>query len=363
MISYVLPTRNRHDTLALTLRELEALPRHDAQLIIVDNASDTPVTAPQSLPNGVSVSVIQLRDNQGTGARNVGVSLALQRAGSHDHWIVMLDDDSSPISLDFLPVLQTAARDEAVIAAEVLLSDTPDGRVRHEAGGLPEVFIGCGAAIRAEAWNAVGGYDLAFDYYAEEYDFSARLLRAGLRVRYDRRFLVRHRKVSEGRDMNRIIGNLVRNNAWVMARYAPTHLRDELVQHQIDRYAAIARKENALPGYTRGLDQLRSTLTNQPHTPLDAEQWNRFIGYTAAHETLSLAAPTSGSVAIVDAGKNVEVITQAARDIGMQLTDDSTLAQTLLIGTLSPGPMLDAHAARKKSPLRVLMPWTMCSTD
>lgn len=372
MISYVLPTRDRTATLNATLRDLASLPAHDAQLVIVDNASTQPCVAPRSLSNGVQVHIERLRENQGTGGRNAGVVRALASCGSaslgsaaSNHWIIMLDDDSAPLSLDFLPLLASAQPDEAVIAAEVLLEDSPDGTQRHESGGLPEVPIGCGAAIRADVWTEIGGYDPTFDYYAEEYDFAARMLLAGMRVRYDRRFQVRHRKVSQGRDMNRILCNLVRNNAWVMARYAPDDQRGALIQHQIDRYAIIAHKENATAGYQRGLAQLQATLSHQPRRPLNTDKWQRFTGYAAVAATLRRAATSCGILAIVNHGKNVEVIEQAARDVGMTITPEIANADTLLIGSLSPGPMLDATAMQLAAhpSMCVLPPWTLAGAS
>lgn len=352
MISYVLPTRNRPTILAETLRALATLPRHDAELIIVDNASDVSVDAPPRLENGVPIEVLRLPDNRSSAARNAGCERAAARAGGRahdDHWIVMLDDDSSPASLEFLPVLGAAPTSTAVVAAEVVL-DNADGKRRHEAGGLPEVFIGCGAAIRATVFVELGGYDPAFDYYAEEYDFCARVLLAGMRVQYDRRFIVSHRKVSAGRDMHRIIGNLARNNGLVMARYAPDAIRGQMIEEQVARYGRIAAKENAAAGYERGVRELRERLPHQPRTPLPEQTWKRFSGYAAVAQHLQdcEARPSWGTVAIVEQGKHADVLEQALRDAAIPVTSDAEVADTLVVGTLSPGPMLDAESRRRE---------------
>jgi GT2 family glycosyltransferase len=355
VISYVLPTHARPAVLAETLARLGELEPHDARLIIADNASSPPVSAPSRLVNGVEVEVLRLEANISSAARNAAADRAIALAGLRGHWIVMLDDDSSPVSAGFLEALDAAPTDVGVVAAEVVLPG-----VRHEAGGLPEVFIGCGAAIRAEAWNTVGGYDADFDYYAEEYDLCARLILAGLRVAHDRRFTVAHRKVAEGRDMNRIVANLVRNNGWVMARYAPQAVRDELIREQITRYALIAAKENAVEGYERGLARLRRTLDGQPRSPMSDEQWGRFTGYAAALAHLAPRASTMGRVAVVQPGKNSAEVVRAARDAGVNLVSDERQADALLVGTLSPGPMLDARVdleARQTRP--VFTPWEL----
>lgn len=363
MISYVLPTRNRPEILAETLRALARLPRHEAELIIVDNASNAPVDAPARLENGVPVEVVRVPENRGTAARNAGCERAVARAGGKahdDHWIMMLDDDSAPVSLQFLPLLGAAPTSTAVLAAEIVLDDA-DGTIRHDAGGLPEVFIGCGAAIRASVFVGLGGYDPGFDYYAEEYDFCARVLLAGLGVQYDRRYVVRHRKVSEGRDMHRIVGNLVRNNGLVMTRYAPDAIRERMIEEQVVRYGRIAAKENAVAGYERGLRELRERLPRQTRTPLPEQGWKRFCGYAAVEQHLRHCKARSswGTVAIVEQGKHADVLVQALRDAEVPVTSD-VAADTLLIGTLSPGPMLDAESQlRRLSDKPVVTGWRL----
>jgi glycosyltransferase involved in cell wall biosynthesis len=359
-----MPTRNRPTILAETLRALAMLPRHEAELIIVDNASDVAVDAPPRLGNGLPIEVVRLPENRGTAARNAGCERAVARTGGSardDHWIVMLDDDSSPVSLEFHPLLGTVPTSTAVVAAEVVLDDS-DGKGRHEAGGLPEVFVGCGAAIRASVFVGLGGYDPAFDYYAEEYDFCARVLLAGMRVQYDRRYVVKHRKVSAGRDMHRIIGNLVRNNGIVMARYAPDAVRGRMIEEQVARYGRIAATESALAGYERGVRELRERLPHQPRTPLPAQGWKRFTGYAAVAEHLQhcRARPGWGAVAIVEQGKHADVLEQALRDAAIPVANDAAAADTLVVGTLSPGPMLDAQSqTRELSDKPVVTGWRL----
>ncbi|MHC5022859.1 MAG: glycosyltransferase family 2 protein [Planctomycetota bacterium] len=171
MISFVLPTRDRPRELRATLAAVAALPAnvHDevggAEVIVVENASSTPVQLPSSLENGMPLRLLRRPDNEGAAARNVAAESA------RGDWLLMLDDDSAPLDAGHVQVAREAPSDVAAIGAEILL---PDGS--HEAGGLPEVFIGCGALIRREAFLDVGGYDPSFEFYVEEYDLCARLI-------------------------------------------------------------------------------------------------------------------------------------------------------------------------------------------
>ncbi len=356
MISYLLPTHNRPHALWQTLAALGALSfdEHDAvggaEVIVVDNASEPAVELPAELDNGIPLRCRRLDANSGAAARNRG---AVEASGD---WLVMLDDDSYPLDTGHLEVLADAPDDVAAIGAEIFL---PDGT--REAGGLPEVIVGCGAAIRRDAFLAAGGYDPSFHYYAEEYDLCAKLLLAGLRVCHDLRFRVRHGKVPDRRDMNVIIRNLVRNNGWVMQRYAPRHRREQAIGEVIARYGAIAMKENAAWGYSQGMCELNRTRQDQPARPMSDAQFDRFTGLSHARTELSrrteLGGRKRGRVAIVDEGKHADAVRQALREIGTRFAASIQDADVLVIGTLSPGPMLDARDQRSADPRPVIMPW------
>ncbi len=365
LISFIIPTRNRPDQLAHTVEKLRALlpdlERHgaDAELIVADNASDQPVTLPAFI-GPMRTRIIRMLANRGAAARNAAAEMARGR------WLVMLDDDSHPANADFIHELRAAPDDAAAIAAEILL---PDGR--HEAGGLPEVFTGCGVALRRDIFLTLGGYDAAFNYYAEEYDLAARIILGGMRTITTRAFKVMHRKVAEGRDMNRILRRLVRNNGWVALRYAPDAHRSAALAETVTRYATIARLENATDGYDRGLRELHETSDRQPRREMTQTQWDRFTGQAHARAWLTDRLRGVQRVAIVEPGKNDWAVRQAIEAMGIEITPapDTTGAQALVIGTLSPGPMLDAaertlaaEAAAGSSPRPVITPWRLAES-
>ncbi|MDY7109222.1 MAG: glycosyltransferase [Planctomycetota bacterium] len=359
MLSYLLPTRNRPERLAATLRAVGNLsaaahePMGGAEVIIVDDASETPIKPEAALRNGMPVTVIRRDRWEGASARNAGARLA------RGAWIVMLDDDSHPVDEAVVQVLAGADEDVAAIGAEIVL---PDGR--HEAGGLPEVFVGCGVALRRQAFLEVGGYDRSFHYYAEEYDLCARLLLAGWRITHDWRWTVRHERDPHGRDMNLILQRLVRNNGYVIQRYAPEAEREAALERVIRRYRDIARRENAIVGCERGLDDLNATAAAQRRRPMSAALWDRFIGLTSVRTDLPGAASLRDRrVTIVDAGKHAWVVRRALTDLGAACVDDEGEAEMQIIGTLSPGPMMDAWAQRVREGRAVVAPWRIPGAD
>ncbi|MCH7960786.1 MAG: glycosyltransferase [Planctomycetes bacterium] len=359
MITYVIPTRNRPERLADTLWALGALRGHaaslGAEIIVVDNASDHPPKVEGPLDNGIPVRLIVRTENEGAASRNI----AVQEANPRSQWIVMLDDDSFPLDTGFLHRLASAPPDVAAVSADILLPHTG----RREMGGLPAVFVGCGVAIRRSVFLELGGYDPAFNYYVEEYDLAARMLIAGYRVQFDRWFRVEHHKTNAGRDMNTILARLVRNNGWIIRRYAPSHRQDACWSDLTARYRQIAQTENALEGFERGLSELESTIDDQPRSPMTDEQFDRFIGLAQARQAIDAAIKqhTLKTAAIVDEGKHAWVVRQAMRELGLDEVPLQEHPGALVVGTMSPGPMLDAAERRAATAAPgsppVVVPW------
>ena len=337
MISYIIPTRNRKLVLEETLHALDALGPHAAEVIVVDNASDEAVVPVSMEKSGMALTVVHLPTNIGAAARNVGARRA------RGDWLVMLDDDSQPQNVDFAPHLGSMGSDVVAVMADIFL---PDGR--REQGGLPEVFIGCGVAIRRESFLRAGGYDASFGYYAEEYDLAAAMLRHGGRICFDPRFKVLHRKVATARGKSVIMERLVRNNGWVIQRYAPEACRRAQLGRCVRRYRAIANCESALGGYSRGLMELRRTLWLQERRPMESHLWDRFTGLTSARLALAGAfdeAPFRVA-ALVGRGKNDWAIEIALAELGCRVVAPGTCEDVRVVGTLSPGPMLDMLESR-----------------
>jgi glycosyltransferase involved in cell wall biosynthesis len=359
MISYVLPTRDRPERLQRTFERIGTLEAasHDriggAEVIVIDNASEAPLRAARALDNGWPLITIRLEHNAAAAARNVGAERA---CGA---WIVMLDDDSFPLDDGLIDAMLDAPADIAAIGADIRL---PDGS--REAGGLPEVIIGCGAAIRRKAFLAVGGYDPAFEFYAEEYDLCARLIRAGWRIAHDVRFRVRHEKVAQNRDMNGILRRLVRNNGWTIARYAPAHRRQALLDDNVQRYAAIAMNERASSGFSRGMAELLESIAAQPDRTMTEREFDRFSGLAAARAALgsdprlTFGAVRGGAcrVAMVEPGKNAWAVEEALRELGCRVVKVVEGADAVVVGTLSPGPMLDAAERWRRREVEVVCP-------
>jgi len=343
LISFVIPTRNRSGELAFTLEKFQALSLDDlggvSEVVIVDNGSDVVMDTPGALDNGIRIRRVDLDENIGTSARNIGAQHA------RGQWIVMLDDYSNLCPGSIGEYLSRVDLGVGAIGGEIFL---PSGK--HEAGGLPEVFVGCGCAIRRDAFLAAGGYYGGFGYYAEEYDLCAKLIAGGYSIHHTRAFQFEHRKTSTGRDMDEILYRLVRNNGWVIQRHAPEQHRTKALDEMLSRYKKIAINEHALAGYQRGEGDLERTISNQSRSALTSHQWDRFVGNDAMQRSLvvELEKRLSATVTIVGPsnGKGLGQIRSAINACGFEVSESRTSREAMqVIGTLSPGPMLDAKIA------------------
>jgi GT2 family glycosyltransferase len=195
-VSVVLLTHNCDRWLPSTLAHLAEL---RLPIIAVDNAS-TDRTG-ELLRSQAGVDVVQLTDNIGAAARNVGISRA------RTPYVACCDDDGwherdglqlAADLLDRHPRLglvnaRILVRDEQSldpISAEMAASPLPD---EH---GIPgKVLIGfmAGACVvRVAAYQEVGGYDPRVFIGGEEETLAFKLARAGWQMRYAPDAVVHH---------------------------------------------------------------------------------------------------------------------------------------------------------------------------
>jgi GT2 family glycosyltransferase len=299
----IIPTRNRRQVLLETLRRIEELPDRlcKREIIVVDNGSTDDTASLQGV--FPEVRWLDLGENIGSAARNVGAMAARGRL------LLMLDDDSWPDNgvLDQLVPLFDERPELGAVACRVRLADPPH---KHDAGGVPGIFFNCGGAVRRDAFLDAGGFPIDYDYYVEEYDLCCRLWQNGWRIEPRGELLVWHRRVTANRDNERMLRLLVRNNLRLWARYAPANHLSDCIDSTVDRYRRVAEKEGALKGFQQGLEEGRSELTGRPRRrrPLSQEQYDELLGLGVARETIREWADNHGvrTVAVWTRGKGCE---------------------------------------------------------
>jgi GT2 family glycosyltransferase len=193
-VTVVVASRNRRDDL------LASLPRHEAPVVLVDNAStdDTVAAVREAHPE---VTVLTLDRNVGARARTVGV----ERAGTP--FVAFADDDSwwAPGDLARAVDLLRAHPRCALVNARILVG--PEERLdpvctEMAASPLPAPvelpgpavlgFVACAAIVRTEAFAEVGGFDTVVRFPGEEERVALDLAAAGWGMAYVDDLVVHH---------------------------------------------------------------------------------------------------------------------------------------------------------------------------
>lgn len=158
-------------------------------------------------------------------------------AGDHE-FLFFLDDDVVPEPGCLGAALAAAGeRDVGVVGARVVALDGPErdlagagfvdwrlGRFSERPGPAAvecDFVVTCAALVRAAAFHAAGGFDEDYFIYHEDVDFGVRVRRAGWRVRWEPRAVVRHRVApDEARAPDRLY-YLLRNKFLFLRKHRP----------------------------------------------------------------------------------------------------------------------------------------------
>jgi GT2 family glycosyltransferase len=193
-VTVVVASQNRRDELLATL------PRHEAPVVLVDNAS-TDGSVPAVREAHPEVTVIALDRNEGAHARTRGVA----RAGTP--FVAFADDDSwwAPGELARAVAIMRAHPRLAVLNARILVG--PEERLdpvcaemaASPLGTPPDLpgpallgFVACAALVRTEAFDAVGGFDPVVRFPGEEERLALDLAAAGWGLAYVDTVTVHH---------------------------------------------------------------------------------------------------------------------------------------------------------------------------
>jgi GT2 family glycosyltransferase len=193
-VTVVIASRNRRADL------LASLPRHEAPVVLVDNAS-TDGTVDAVRAAHPEVTVLAQARNLGAEGRTRGIA----RAGTP--YVAFADDDSwwAPGDLARAVAIMRAHPRLAVLNARILvgseerldplcaeMSSSPLGTPADLPGPALLGFIACGAMVRTEAFAAVGGFDPVVRFPGEEERVALDLAAAGWGLAYVDTVTVHH---------------------------------------------------------------------------------------------------------------------------------------------------------------------------
>ncbi len=246
-VSLVVLTHNRMERCVESLcRNAAALGNVRGEILVVNNGRE-PLPVNDTV-GGIPCRQFKMPRNLGASARNIGI-----REASSD-LLLMMDDDAyiTPGSAERMLELFRADQHIGALGFRIMGNDGSE-----EACLLPTVFHGCACGFRKSALLETGGYPSGFLYYGEEYDLAFRLHAAGYRIELNADGCrAHHVRDGIGRDKNRIVRLLVRNNSLLWVTFFPWRHALAAIGDTLQRYARVARKENAEDGFRRGVAAL-----------------------------------------------------------------------------------------------------------
>lgn len=263
-LSFVILNFNREQELLVTIgKTLELMAGNsDYEVIVVDNASsDQSVAAVRSL--FPQVQLIERHTNIGIAGWNDGFE---QAAGEY---LVVLDDDSNIVSgLDEAVAVLDANPQTGILALNVTGGAFPTNYLVHMEDNID--FIGCGAIIRKELFNKIGGFAEWLFIYTHEWEYAIRCLEAGYGIKYFANCLVDHRTSVINRSSKRLKVFSVRNEMAIVYKFFDKKDRAKYVTRvYLNNLKSVYHLGlSSLPWYFEALKEFFKLRKALEHTPV-----------------------------------------------------------------------------------------------
>ena len=223
-VSIVILTYSRPEEIRSNVAGLLALSHPGIEIIVVDNASETPVEG--LLPPDDRITVLTMKKNIGVGGRNAGINAA------SGNIVITLDDDVSGISDEAICALEEIFADDAIAAVNFMVLDRETDEVTnwchhrkpHEFANKQfdtyEITEGA-VAFRRSVIIQAGLYPDFFFISHEGPDIAIRIMDLGYRVIYSPAVRVWHSHCAVARVTWRRYYYDTRNLVWFAARSFP----------------------------------------------------------------------------------------------------------------------------------------------
>ncbi len=266
--SFVIVNYNRKEEILLTITKCKEIIKNtsgDFEIIIVDNASadGSAEAVKAAYPD---VVLMENPVNTGAPAWNLGFAQA-----KGDYFII-LDDDSHIVSGlgDALSYIEQHS-DIGVLALNVSggLYQTDHWIDLAEKDG----FIGCGAILRKELYDKIGGYADWIFLYTNEWEYGIRCMQAGYKVIYFAKCHVLHRASVINRTSKRLIVFSVRNEMAIVYKYFSAETRGKYIRRvYINNLKGVKRYGlRSIAWFYEALREYQKLIKTLPHTPVRKE--------------------------------------------------------------------------------------------
>lgn len=214
--SFVIVNYNRKEELLITLsktRELIQNNNSEYEIVLVDNASlDGSADAVRELFPEVVLIVNPV--NTGAPAWNIGFEKAKGK------YFIIIDDDSHIVAgLEEALVHMEKNSDIGVLALNVVTGPYTSEMWNWKDGDETIGFIGCGAILRRETYEKIGGYAEWMFLYVNEWELGLRCINAGYHVRFFANSQVVHRASNMNRSSKRFTVFVCKHELCIIYKY------------------------------------------------------------------------------------------------------------------------------------------------
>lgn len=208
---------NRKDDVREGLMSIFKSNHQNLEVIVVDNGS-LDATADMVEKEFPMVKLIRLSENIGIAGYNVGFKKAQGK------YVVVLDDDSYPAddALEkMVNIFEKEHHSTAILAFKIInpLQGNRDCTLNWPKEMIS--FWGCGAAIRREVLDKLGGYETDFFLYRNELEMSIRFLMNGYKTRFYPEIIAFHKSSPSNRTTDRSFKFSNKNDVYIFWNYYP----------------------------------------------------------------------------------------------------------------------------------------------
>ena len=263
--SFVIVNYNRKDELLLTIAKTRNLIKDNKDLfeiVVVDNGSlDGSADAVAS--NYDDVVLLAKKVNTGAPAWNEGFDIAKGK------YFIIIDDDSHIESgieeaIDYMDKFPKIG----VLALNVLTGPyTSKGWNMREDKNIIG-FIGCGAILRRETYEKIGGYADWIFLYVNEWDYGLRCTDAGYEVQFFKNCKVVHRTSSVNRTTKRLTVLVTKHELGIVYKHFREYRWKYILRIMLNNLKIVKSGDFKGAWWTIigavGFLKLRSKLTHTP---------------------------------------------------------------------------------------------------
>lgn len=269
-ISFIILNYNRCNELLHTLEKtFELMKAYPAfEVIVVDNASADD-SVKQVKAQYAGVKLIERKQNNGVAGWNDGF------AAAQGEYLVVLDDDSNVESgledaIQFLDLNKQIGVLALNVTGGAFETTAKDNWIdKQESIG----FIGCGAIIRKNVVEQIGGFAEWLFIYTHEYEYGLRVMNAGYKITYFENCVVKHRTSVINRTNKRLKVFSARNEMAIVYKFFSRKTRwFYILRVFLNNFKGVYRYGLPSVGwYYEALNEFFKIRKKLHHTPVSKE--------------------------------------------------------------------------------------------